>query len=206
MKALSIVILGVLLTVPRVAAAATIPFDVCTSFDFSACGGVSLTIRAFEGTGRTVVSVDTSGARRIVNDALAFGFWPAGDPLFITPPNVAVTNNPVDHPRFGAFPNSIDFLIDTPTISGFSFTFQSMDGSMILNPFAMNFNGNMAFVHIRNIETGAESFQGMRLFPGQQAEVIPMAPAAVPEPGTLMLVATGLAAAWRARRRGSSPD
>jgi hypothetical protein len=200
MRLLGISVVAALLLLPRSVSAATISLDdFCTSFDFSPCGGtITMTIRAFEATRETTVSVRVAeGPLGIIG----FRFTPLDpSPLYdlsLSSLSGVFTDSAFSHISLGTYTTSLDFPV-TP-ISAFSFTVTNPTGNLVLQPFELG--RTLGAVEVMNLQTGVTAYRAAQ-WTTQQAEVVPLS--TVPEPGSMLLLATGLAATWRARRRASA--
>lgn len=177
--------------------AATIIFDECGTSDCRLLGHALV----FEfdarqdGTGFPGGAVDVRFFGRPFG-AGALGFNIAGSNVTISNLSAGFTFGGTNETlgRFGSF----EFIIDAPDagLSGLSFTVNRDGGFMDLQDvFAMNAAGYVGAAHVTNF-----FLPNLRELVGGTGDPFNN-PTPVPEPGTMMLLATGLAAAWRARRR-----
>jgi hypothetical protein len=184
-------------------AGALIIFDVCGSAScFSTGQGMRFDFDARQdGTGIPGGAVDVRFSGRPDGDN-AFGFNVAGNlPVTISnlSPGFTLSGFNQTVGPFGLF----EFVIDAPAggQAGLSFTITREGGFFDYNDvFENNADG---FAGAANITSFA--FPGIPVRSASVAganDVLIGTP--IPEPGTMMLLATGLAAAWRARRRNPS--
>lgn len=195
-----LIALGLTVFAAPASAGAVIIFDVCGSADCFTLGhGIVFNFDARQdGTGFPGGAVDVRFSGRPYGDN-AFGFNVAGDqPATISNLSTGFTLSGFNE-TIGPF-GTFEFVIDAPPggRGGLSFTLMREGGFFDYNDvFAINAAGYAGAANMTS-----SPFPGFPLqtaLVAGDADVLIGTP--VPEPGTMMLLATGLAAAWRVRRR-----
>lgn len=197
MKLLGMLLLAAV-CVPRPSAAATIIFDVCETA--SLCNQVSMTTTLTGGAIDVAVTAPTgygifgaTGANR------AFGFNVVGSEAGLTLTNLtsgfSLGGTDLRLGGYGIF----EYAINGPGTGSAAtlpllFTVSRTGGFLSdLDLFETNAAGYIAAAHLRNNQTGLTGFTAADSGPNNET--------VVPEPGTMLLLGSGLVLAARARRR-----
>lgn len=186
-----------LLAISSPASAATIIFDICS--DSSLCN--QLTLNTTLSGGAIDVNVSGTSGYGIFGDTgnnRAFGININGSGVSFSNISSGFTFGGTDQQinGYGFF----EYYFDGPhtgtdALLPLTFTVSRTGGFLSdLDLFETNAAGYLAAAHLRNNQTGLTGFVAADDLGGGGN------PSPIPEPGTMLLVSTGLLAAWRARR------